>query len=134
MKLLSFQVIVAIIAVAAASGIPAIPVVTKVVSPVISPVISSQRAVIRHVPYSGYGFGTSARFVDKVDYGYGSGIYGLGGIRTVAPRYYGAVGNVIDGIGSLGLGYNYGLNDGRVIGLGYGLGSLGYGLSGLRYV
>lgn len=55
----------------------------------------------------------------------------------MAPRYYGAAGNVIDGIDSLGLAYNnYDLNDGRVLGLGlgrlgYGYGRYGYGLGGV---
>ena len=111
---------------AAASGIPAVPVISQVVSPVVSPVISSQRAIIPQISSYGYGNGISSRYFDKADYGYGLGSYGLalGGIRTIAPAYYGAAGNLY------GLGYN-GLYAGRQFGLGYGLGNLGYGYGGV---
>ena len=116
------QVIVLLVGYAAASGL-----------------VSSQRAVIHHVPHHGYGVGVSSRYFDKAEYGLGQGIYGLGYGRG----YYGAGylggygagylggygGSAYDGIDNLGLAYNnYDLAGGRLgLGYGYGLGGLGLG-------
>lgn len=119
-----FQVIVLLVGYAAASGL-----------------VSSQRAIIHHVPHHGHGVGVSSRYFDKAEYGLGHGLYGLGYGRG----YYGAGylggygagylggygGNAYDGIDNLGLAYNnYDLAGGR-LGLGYSRLGYGYGLGGL---
>lgn len=134
----AFQVIVLLTGYAAASGL-----------------VSSQRAVIHHMPHHGYGAGVSSRYFDKAEYGLGQGIYGLGyGKGYHGAGYLGGYGagylggygagylggygsgylggyggNAYDGIDNLGLAYNnYDLADGRLgLGYGYGLGGLGLG-------
>ena len=104
--------------------------------------MSSQRAIIHHVPHHGYGVGVSSRYFDKATYGLGLGVNGqgygsigagyLGGARYLGAGYLGGYGgNAYDGIDNLGLAYNnYDLAGGR-LGLGLDLGPTGLGLGGV---